>query len=124
MSSQPESKEGEPIEVGDIVGTRYRGGKHEGEVAVFCFLPIPHLNCTQVKAVVTNQHQAREASQEFGLDVKNPPKVLLEDQVRMRPFIVRETTYRVICSTGTSSHTIPEPLHIQNDQNELQQHAV
>ncbi|KAH7043870.1 hypothetical protein B0J12DRAFT_742777 [Macrophomina phaseolina] len=52
------SKEGQPIEDGDHVYTKIRGGRHEGEV----------------EQVVTTQEEADEAG------VKNPPKVLFTDQ--------------------------------------------
>ncbi|KAL1635460.1 hypothetical protein SLS58_010217 [Diplodia intermedia] len=52
------SKEGQPIDEGDHVYTRIRGGRHEGDV----------------EAVVTTQKEAEDA------DVKNPPKVLFTDQ--------------------------------------------
>ncbi|KAK7699802.1 hypothetical protein SLS64_011414 [Diaporthe eres] len=62
MSSKQEdqvlSKQGEPIEEGDHVYTRIRGGRHEGDVE---------------KTVITEG----EAKQE---GVKNPPKVLFTDQ--------------------------------------------
>jgi len=51
-------KEGKTINVGDIVSGKARGGKHAGEV----------------EAVVRSQKEASEKG------VKNPPKVLIEDQ--------------------------------------------
>ena len=51
-------KEGKTINVGDTVCGKVRGGKHAGEV----------------EAVVTSQKEASEKG------VKNPPKVLIEDQ--------------------------------------------
>ncbi|KAF2256363.1 hypothetical protein BU26DRAFT_445100 [Trematosphaeria pertusa] len=52
------SKQGEPIQEGDHVYTKIRGGRHEGDVE---------------KIVTTKE----EADQE---GVKNPPKVLFTDQ--------------------------------------------
>ncbi|PCH42664.1 hypothetical protein WOLCODRAFT_72867, partial [Wolfiporia cocos MD-104 SS10] len=55
-----QSKEGKPIEVGDIVSTRFRGGKREGEVNI---IPRDIQNVDDV-----------------GVTVKNPPKVVFTDQ--------------------------------------------
>ncbi|KAI0836833.1 hypothetical protein F5Y06DRAFT_304945 [Hypoxylon sp. FL0890] len=57
-SSQPKDKQGEPIQEGDTVWTKARGGKREGEV----------------DKVVNTAEEAKEAG------VKNPPKVLFKDQ--------------------------------------------
>lgn len=51
-------KEGEPIEIGDEVATKMRGGKRTGVVA----------------DIVATQEEADRKG------VKNPPKVLFEDQ--------------------------------------------
>ncbi|KAF2461520.1 hypothetical protein BDY21DRAFT_368717 [Lineolata rhizophorae] len=56
--NQPSSKQGEPIEEGDHVYTRIRGGRHEGDV----------------ERIVTTQDEAEEEG------VKNPPKVIFTDQ--------------------------------------------
>ncbi|KAK7732922.1 hypothetical protein SLS57_000865 [Botryosphaeria dothidea] len=52
------SKEGQPIEEGDHVSTKIRGGRHEGDV----------------EQVVITQDEAEKAG------VQNPPKVLFTDQ--------------------------------------------
>ncbi|EON62673.1 hypothetical protein W97_01897 [Coniosporium apollinis CBS 100218] len=53
MADQVKSKEGEPINEGDHVYTKYRGGRHEGDV----------------EKIVTTKEEAEEEG------VKNPPKV-------------------------------------------------
>ncbi|PMD54028.1 uncharacterized protein K444DRAFT_570555 [Hyaloscypha bicolor E] len=58
MSGKVEDKKGNPIEVGDTVFTKIRGGKREGEVD---------------KIVMTEKEAKNEV-------VKNPPKVLFKDQ--------------------------------------------
>ncbi|RYP10357.1 hypothetical protein DL764_000691 [Monosporascus ibericus] len=58
MPEQVRDKNSEPIKEGDHVYTRYRGGRHEGEV----------------EKVVTTGAEAKEEG------VKNPPKVLFQDQ--------------------------------------------
>ncbi|KAE9370854.1 hypothetical protein N431DRAFT_484985 [Stipitochalara longipes BDJ] len=58
MSGKVEDKSGNPIEVGDTVFTKIRGGKREGEVD---------------KIVMTEDEAKSE-------EVKNPPKVLFKDQ--------------------------------------------
>ncbi|RYP73445.1 hypothetical protein DL771_003617 [Monosporascus sp. 5C6A] len=58
MSEQVRDKNGEPIKEGDHVYTRIRGGRHEGEV----------------EKVVATEAEAKEEG------VKNPPKVLFQDQ--------------------------------------------
>ncbi|KZF25509.1 hypothetical protein L228DRAFT_244365 [Xylona heveae TC161] len=58
MSGEVEDKHGEAIYEGDHVYTRIRGGRHEGEV----------------DKVVMTEEEAKEEN------VKNPPKVLFEDQ--------------------------------------------
>jgi len=58
MMPEVKDKEGKPIHVGETVSGKVRGGKHAGEV----------------EAVVTSQKEAAEKG------VKNPPKVLIEDQ--------------------------------------------
>lgn len=57
-SSQVNDKNGEAIKVGDTVSAKARGGKHTG----------------QATAIVTTKEDAEEKG------VKNPPKVLYEDQ--------------------------------------------
>ncbi|KAF2184451.1 hypothetical protein K469DRAFT_709213 [Zopfia rhizophila CBS 207.26] len=52
------SKQGEPIEEGDHVYTKIRGGRHEGDV----------------EKIVTTEEEAKKEN------VKNPPKVLFTDQ--------------------------------------------
>ena len=54
-------KEGKPIKEGETVSAKSRGGKHAGDV----------------EAIVTNED---EASDHSDYNVKNPPKVLFEDQ--------------------------------------------
>ena len=77
-------KEGQPIETGDQVETRFRGGKREGTVSrrnqrlVGCVLAVRHINISQVEQVVTGD---KDAGQVKGVDVKNPPKVVFSDQV-------------------------------------------
>lgn len=58
MSSEITDKQGEPVEVGDIVSTKARGGKRVGEVL----------------DIVYTEEEAKERG------VKNPPKVLFQDQ--------------------------------------------
>ncbi|KAH8774976.1 hypothetical protein BGZ57DRAFT_760031 [Hyaloscypha finlandica] len=58
MSGKVEEKKGNPIEVGDTVFTKIRGGKREGELD---------------KIVMTENEAKHE-------EVKNPPKVLFKDQ--------------------------------------------
>jgi len=55
---QETDKKGEPIEVGDHVYTKIRGGRREGDV----------------EQIVETQDEAQKA------DVKNPPKVVFHDQ--------------------------------------------
>lgn len=55
MPSSVKDKDGKPIEQGDSVWTRIRGGRHEGEV----------------EQVATTGQEAKDAN------VKNPPKVSL-----------------------------------------------
>jgi hypothetical protein len=55
MPSSVKDKDGKPIEQGDSVWTRIRGGRHEGEV----------------EQVATTEQEAKDAN------VKNPPKVSL-----------------------------------------------
>ncbi|TBU27494.1 hypothetical protein BD309DRAFT_931428 [Dichomitus squalens] len=57
-------KEGQPIEVGDTVETKFRGGKRTGKV----------------EAVIENQHDLKERDDTLNVDVKNPPKVVYTDQ--------------------------------------------
>ena len=56
--SEVKDKEGQTINVGDIVSGKIRGGKHVGVV----------------EAVVTSDKEAAERG------VKHPPKVLIKDQ--------------------------------------------
>jgi len=58
MPDEIRDKDSKPIEEGDVVWTRFRGGKREGEV----------------DKVVETEAQASEAG------VKNPPKILFTDQ--------------------------------------------
>lgn len=53
MSDQIKDKQGQPIEEGTHVYTKFRGGRHEGDV----------------EAIATSKEEAEE------LGVKNPPKV-------------------------------------------------
>lgn len=82
MSSQDNnqvySQQGEPIQEGDHVYTKIRGGRHEGDVSTFDSLAVwkclqSHSNA-QVETIVTT----KEAAREYG--VKHPPKVLFTDQ--------------------------------------------
>nr|KAE8441274.1 hypothetical protein EG329_005540 [Helotiales sp. DMI_Dod_QoI] len=58
MAETIKDKHGEPITEGDTVFTKIRGGKREGEV----------------DEIVTSEEEAKKKN------VKNPPKVLFEDQ--------------------------------------------
>ncbi|KAK5993787.1 hypothetical protein PT974_07224 [Cladobotryum mycophilum] len=58
MPSVAKDKNSEPIQEGDHVWTRFRGGRREGNV----------------ENIVTDEEQAKKE------DVKNPPKVLFTDQ--------------------------------------------
>ncbi|RKU44527.1 hypothetical protein DL546_007027 [Coniochaeta pulveracea] len=58
MPDEIKDKNGEPINVGDNVFTKIRGGSHEG----------------QVEKIVTTEEEAKEEG------VKRPPKVLYTDQ--------------------------------------------
>ncbi|WEW61791.1 hypothetical protein PRK78_007287 [Emydomyces testavorans] len=60
MSEQVKDKTGQAIHEGDQVETKYRGGTRKGTF--------------EVENVVTSQKEAQEE------DVKNPPKVVFEDQ--------------------------------------------
>jgi glycine cleavage system H lipoate-binding protein len=55
---QVHDKEGKPIKQGETVAGKIRGGKHAGEV----------------QAVITDEKEAKDKG------VKNPPKVVIEDQ--------------------------------------------
>ncbi|KAI0895079.1 hypothetical protein F4806DRAFT_469846 [Annulohypoxylon nitens] len=57
-SSEIKDKQGEPINEGDHVWTKIRGGRREGDV----------------EQVIETADEAKEAG------VKNPPKVLFKDQ--------------------------------------------
>jgi hypothetical protein len=57
------SKQGEPIQEGDHVYTKIRGGRHEGDV----------------EKVVTTKEEAEEEN------VKNPPKVVFHENICRRP---------------------------------------
>ncbi|KAM5529905.1 hypothetical protein BFJ63_vAg16088 [Fusarium oxysporum f. sp. narcissi] len=72
MASNIEDKNTEPINKGDHVWTRIRGGRHEGDV----------------EKIVTTEKDAEKE------DVKNPPKVLFEDQ----------HSHRVAHNPGTLEH--------------------
>ncbi|EIW58007.1 uncharacterized protein TRAVEDRAFT_126432 [Trametes versicolor FP-101664 SS1] len=58
-------KEGCAIEVGDSVATRFRGGKRQGEV----------------EAIIVNKQDAKEQGPDLDVNIKNPPKVVFQDQV-------------------------------------------
>ncbi|KAI8630458.1 hypothetical protein F5Y19DRAFT_483800 [Xylariaceae sp. FL1651] len=58
MPSEIKDKYDEPIQEGDHVYTKIRGGRHEGKV----------------DKIVTTEAEAKKEG------VKNPPKVLFEDQ--------------------------------------------
>ncbi|KAH6646747.1 hypothetical protein BKA67DRAFT_695292 [Truncatella angustata] len=58
MPDHVEDKNSQPINEGDLIWTKMRGGKREGEV----------------DKIVTTQAEAEESN------VKNPPKVLFKDQ--------------------------------------------
>ncbi|KAI0328292.1 hypothetical protein GY45DRAFT_1326572 [Cubamyces sp. BRFM 1775] len=75
-------EEGRVIEVGDLVETKYRGGKRQGEV----------------EAVLENEQDAREQGSDLGVKVVNPPKVVFKDQ----------HGHRVSHNPGTLSHVDPE----------------
>ncbi|KAH9948585.1 hypothetical protein B0H21DRAFT_733160 [Amylocystis lapponica] len=77
MTKGVESKQGEPIHVGDKVVTRVRGGKHEGVVNT-----------------VLETEQDIQSSDDLGVAVKNPPKVVFTDQ----------HGHRVSHNPGTLSH--------------------
>ncbi|KAI0064935.1 hypothetical protein BV25DRAFT_1852009 [Artomyces pyxidatus] len=62
-SSEVTDKNGEPIEVGDKVWSRARGGKQEGEA----------------EAILIDQHDVKNAG-DLGVSVKNPPKVVYTNQ--------------------------------------------
>ena len=64
MSDKVQDKHGQTIEQGDNVYTKFRGGKHEGEV----------------EAIATTKEEAEE----FG--VKNPPKVSIALFLHQLPF--------------------------------------
>ncbi|KAI0706497.1 hypothetical protein C8Q76DRAFT_818918 [Earliella scabrosa] len=72
-----QDKEGRPIEVGDTVGTKFRGGKREG----------------QVEAVLENERDVQDHASD-GVSIKNPPKVVFTDQ----------HGHRVSHNPGTLSH--------------------
>ncbi|KAH9917258.1 uncharacterized protein B0H18DRAFT_1123711 [Fomitopsis serialis] len=73
-----QQKDGQPTEVGDIVYTKIRGGKREGEV----------------EAIAQTQEEAERVSEELGTSVKNPPKVVFSDQ----------HGHRVAHNPGTLTH--------------------
>ncbi|KAI0750200.1 hypothetical protein C8Q80DRAFT_1269946 [Daedaleopsis nitida] len=76
-------KQGEPIEVGDVVETSFRGGKRQGKV----------------EAVLENEADVKEQGPELdGVTVKNPPKVVFSDQ----------HGHRVSHNPGTLSHVESE----------------
>ncbi|CAL1715866.1 unnamed protein product [Somion occarium] len=76
-----QSKEGEPIEVGDTVSTRFRGGQRSGEV----------------EAVIKDQKGLENAG-DLDVNVKNPPKILFTDQ----------HGHKVAHNPGTLSHRSDE----------------
>ncbi|OJJ57776.1 hypothetical protein ASPSYDRAFT_47001 [Aspergillus sydowii CBS 593.65] len=57
-TSKIQDKNGQPIQEGDYVFTRVRGGSHQGKV----------------QKIVTDEEEAEQE------DVKNPPKVIYSDQ--------------------------------------------
>ncbi|CAD6445442.1 1266da5c-8735-4406-8b5c-562f5489a98a [Sclerotinia trifoliorum] len=61
MPDQVQDKKGNPINEGDTVYTKARGGKREGEV----------------EEIIMTQEDAKTSSKE---NVKNPPKVVFTDQ--------------------------------------------
>ncbi|TCD60336.1 hypothetical protein EIP91_010345, partial [Steccherinum ochraceum] len=63
MSKQVESKDGQPIEAGDTVFTKIRGGKREGKV----------------EHVIADEEDLKEAGG-VGVRIVNPPKVVFTDQ--------------------------------------------
>ncbi|KZT73457.1 hypothetical protein DAEQUDRAFT_413635 [Daedalea quercina L-15889] len=79
MTRGVQSKDSEPIKVGDTVYTKFRGGKREGEV----------------EAIAQTSQEAEQISGELGMGVKNPPKVVFTDQ----------HGHRVAHNPGTLTHT-------------------
>ncbi|RPD54992.1 hypothetical protein L227DRAFT_510699, partial [Lentinus tigrinus ALCF2SS1-6] len=71
-------EEGRVIQVGDVVETKYRGGKRQGEVS--------------------NDRDVREQASDLGVKVANPPKVTFKDQ----------HGHRVSHNLQTLSHVDPE----------------
>ena len=77
-------KDGKAIQEGDHVETRFRGGKHAGEVrrldrfagsnanAPLCDLFVA---CAKVEAIVETQEDLKNVSEDLGTTVRNPPKV-------------------------------------------------
>ena len=72
MSSKVEDRVGTPIEEGDTVFTKIRGGKREGKVSIpsFTWLIVRQLKPMQVYKIDVNEEDAKRDH------VKHPPKVL------------------------------------------------
>lgn len=71
QKDQVVSKQGEPINEGDHVYTKIRGGRHEGDVSqprMYAYVNVP-LKRPQVEKIVTTKDEADAEG------VKNPPKV-------------------------------------------------
>ncbi|KAI0667964.1 hypothetical protein C8Q78DRAFT_307559 [Trametes maxima] len=72
------------MEVGDLVETKFRGGKRQGEYVSGNLLTVVQqwrLNRFQVEAVVTDRRDAAEQTSNLELDIKNPPRIAFHDQV-------------------------------------------
>jgi hypothetical protein len=71
--SDVKDKTGQPIEVGDHVYTKIRGGRHEGDVRCSTFsiygAGLMDAGHDQVSEIVTDKQEAEEKG------IKNPPKV-------------------------------------------------
>ncbi|EKM57866.1 uncharacterized protein PHACADRAFT_206736 [Phanerochaete carnosa HHB-10118-sp] len=85
MSGYLKDKDGEPIQEGDKVFTRFRSGKREGEV----------------EQIVTNGDEAAKISD---INVKNPPKVSFSDQ-DCDIDVIKRHGHNVAHNPGTLSHT-------------------
>ncbi|KAH9902359.1 hypothetical protein C8Q73DRAFT_669912 [Cubamyces lactineus] len=72
MPKDLQDKEGRLIEVGDLVETKYRGGKRQGEV----------------EAILENEQDAQERGSNLGVKIVNPPKVVFKDQVGVTDALV------------------------------------
>jgi len=72
MSDQVQDKTGNPIEVGDTVFTKFRGGHREGKVIpspLFHDVCLNNAEIWKVEKIVTTKEEAEKEG------VKNPPKV-------------------------------------------------